>query len=84
MVAATPRKLELDPKYDSHIDYPTVSATKQTGHPGFTTPEQDAKVHQLRMMLEQAGYHERLDTMTMVRHLKDARYVETNTDTSFS
>jgi hypothetical protein len=74
MAAATPRKLEHDPKYDSHIDYPTVSATKQSGHPGFTTPEQDAKVHQLRMMLEQGGYSERLDTMTMVCATREARY----------
>jgi len=65
-MAAQPRELKLDPKYDSGIDYPTVSATPQSGHPGFTTPEQDAKVHQLRMMLEQGGYHERLDTLTMV------------------
>jgi len=73
-MAAVARKLELDPKYD-HYDFPTTSATPQSGHPGFTTAEQDAKVHQLRMMLEQGGYtdvphqgghKERLDTLTLV------------------
>jgi hypothetical protein len=58
----------LDPKYD-HYDYPTVSSNKQSGHPGHTTPEQDAQVHQLRMKLEAAGYTERLDTITLVRAL---------------
>jgi hypothetical protein len=58
----------LDPKYD-HYDYPTVSSNKQSGHPGHTTPEQDAQVHQLRMKLEAAGYTERLDTITLVRVL---------------
>lgn len=56
----------LDPKYD-HYDYPTITPTNQSGHPGHTTPEQDAQVHQLRAMLEQAGYHDRLDTLTLVR-----------------
>lgn len=65
--AAVPdRELPTDPKYD-HYDFPTTSATKIAGHPGHTTPEQDAKVHQLRMMLEAAGVKERLDTLTMVR-----------------
>jgi len=64
-MAAAARKLELDPKYDNY-DFPTTSATPQSGHPGFTTAEQDAKVHQLRMMLEQGGYKERLDTLTLV------------------
>jgi len=59
-------ELKTDPKYDNY-DFPTISANGQTGHPGHTTPEQDAQVAQLRMMLEQAGYHERLDTLTMVR-----------------
>jgi len=65
MAAAHPDQ-KLDPKYD-HYDYPTISPNKQSGHPGHTTPEQDAQVHQLRAMLEQAGYHDRLDTLTMVR-----------------
>jgi len=64
-MAAVARKLELDPKYD-HYDFPTTSPTPQSGHPGYTTAEQDAKVHQLRMMLEQQGYTERLDTLTLV------------------
>jgi hypothetical protein len=57
--------MELDPKYD-HYDYPTTSPTVQSGHPGHTTPEQNAKVYQLRTMLEQAGCTERLDTLSMV------------------
>jgi hypothetical protein len=57
--------IELDPKYD-HYDYPTTSPNKQSGHPGHTTPEQDAQVFQLRTLLEQAGYTERLDTLTLV------------------
>ena len=43
-----------------------ISPTPQIGHPGYTTVEQDAKVHQLRMMLEAAGYKQNLDTLTMV------------------
>ena len=60
-------KLELDPKYD-HYDYPTISPFAQSGHPGHTTKEQDAQVFQLRSQLEQAGYSERLDTLSMVSH----------------
>jgi len=58
--------IKQDPKYDNY-DFPTVSANNQPGHPGHTTPEQDAHVHQLRTMLEQAGYTDRLDTLTLVR-----------------
>lgn len=57
--------MELDPRYD-HYDYPTTSFEKQSGHAGYTTKEQDAQVYQLRMALEQAGYRERLDTLTLV------------------
>ena len=59
------RPVPLDEKYD-HYDFPTKSATQQSGHPGHTTEEQDAKVHQLRMMLEQQGCKDRLDTLTLV------------------
>ena len=58
--------LELDPKYD-HYDFPTTSPVPQKGHPGHTTPEENAQVFQLRTQLEQQGYTERLDTLTMVR-----------------
>ena len=61
---------KLDPKYDDY-DYPTTAPTVQSGHPGHTTPEQDAQVHQLRMSLEQMGYKERLDTLSMVRNFKE-------------
>jgi hypothetical protein len=64
MAAANP-SLALDPKHD-HYDYPTTAPNAQTGHPGHTTPEQDAQVSQLRMKLEQDGYTERLDTLTLV------------------
>ena len=57
--------MKLDPKYDNY-DYPTTSPNVQNGHPGHTTPEQDAQVYQLRTQLEQAGYSERLDTLSMV------------------
>lgn len=57
--------MTLDPKYDDY-DYPTTSPNSQSGHPGHTTPEQDAQVHQLRTQLEQAGYKERLDTLSLV------------------
>ena len=57
--------MTLDPTHD-HYDYPTTSPNVQTGHPGHLTKQQDAQVHQLRMLLEQAGFKERLDTLTMV------------------
>lgn len=61
-------QLKTDSKYDDY-DYPTTSPNAQSGHPGHTTPEQDAQVYQLRTQLEQGGYSERLDTLTMVnRH----------------
>lgn len=58
-------ELKTDPKYDEY-EYPTTSPNVQSGHPGHTTPEQDAQVFQLRTQLEQAGYTERLDTLCMV------------------
>ena len=61
-------ELKTDPKYDDY-DYPTTSPTVQSGHPGHTTPEQDAQVFQLRTQLEQMGYKDRLDTLCMVSHV---------------
>ena len=58
--------IELDPKYD-HYDYPITSPDKKSGHAGHTTKEQDAQLHQLRAVLEQLGYKDRLDTLTLVR-----------------
>jgi len=69
----TTHKLELNEKYD-HYDYPTTSPNVQSGHPGHTTPEQDAQVFQLRTQLEQAGYTERLDTLTMLRFLRARKF----------
>lgn len=65
--------MELDPKYD-HYDFPTTAPVSQPGHPGHTTKEQDAAVHQLRQMLEAAGYKERLDTLTMLRFLRARKF----------
>jgi hypothetical protein len=70
-MASEPRKLEIDPKYDDY-DFPTVSPNNQSGHPGHTTPQQDAQVFQLRAMLEQAGCKKRLDTLTMVWRIPKA------------
>jgi hypothetical protein len=57
---------KFDPKYDNY-DFPSVSATNLPGHPGHTTPTEDAQVFQLRAMLEGAGHTERIDTITLVR-----------------
>ncbi|KAL8641450.1 MAG: hypothetical protein Q9228_001740 [Teloschistes exilis] len=66
-------QLKSDSKYDD-FDYPTTSPTVQSGHPGHTTPEQDAQVYQLRTQLEQAGYSERLDTLNMLRFLRARKF----------
>lgn len=58
-------EMQLNPTYD-HYEYPTTSPNVQSGHPGHTTKEQDAHVSQLRTQLAQAGYKERLDTLSMV------------------
>ncbi|KAE8449995.1 S14 cytosolic factor [Mollisiaceae sp. DMI_Dod_QoI] len=72
-MASTDTGMKLDPKYD-HYDYPTISPTTLSGHPGHTTPEQDAQVYQLRMKLESAGYTERLDTLTLLRFLRARKF----------
>jgi hypothetical protein len=59
--------MELDPKYDDY-DFPTTAPIPQSGHPGHLTPEQQAQVHQFRMMLEAQGFTKRLDTLTLVCH----------------
>jgi hypothetical protein len=65
MAATGPHELKLDPKYD-HYEFPTTAPTPQNGHPGHTTPEQDAQVFQLRTILEEAGHTHNLDTLTLV------------------
>ncbi|TKA22360.1 Sec14 cytosolic factor [Salinomyces thailandicus] len=65
--------MELDPKYD-HYDFPIISPNNQSGHPGHTTKEQDAAVHQFRMLLEQAGYTKNLDTLTLLRFLRARKF----------
>lgn len=58
-------KIKSDSKYDDY-DFPTTTPEVKSGHPGHTTPEQDAQVFQLLTQLEQAGYSERLDTLSLV------------------
>ncbi|KAJ5551179.1 Cellular retinaldehyde binding/alpha-tocopherol transport [Penicillium sp. DV-2018c] len=72
-MAATESKLPTDSKYDQ-FDFPTTAPEAQPGHPGHTSPEQDAKVHQLRAELEQLGYTERLDTLTLLRFLRARKF----------
>ena len=57
--------MELDPKYDDY-DFPTTAPVAAPGHPGHLKPEEQAQVHQLRMLLEAEGYTKRLDTLTLV------------------
>ncbi|KAK4549105.1 hypothetical protein LTR36_007561 [Oleoguttula mirabilis] len=65
--------IELDPKYDDY-EFPTTSPEVKPGHPGHTTKEQDAAVHQLRMLLEQDGHKDSLDTLTMLRFLRARKF----------
>lgn len=62
---ATQATLKLDPKYDDY-DFPTTAPEAQSGHPGHLSEEQEAQVVQFRLMLEQEGYTQRLDTLTLV------------------
>jgi hypothetical protein len=66
-------ELKLDPKYDDY-DFPTTAPETQPGHPGHTTPEQDAQVFQLRSMLEAEGYTKNLDTLTLLRFLRARKF----------
>ncbi|KAI9798578.1 MAG: cytosolic factor, phosphatidylinositol/phosphatidylcholine transfer protein [Piccolia ochrophora] len=81
-MAAENPSMTLDPKYDDY-DFPTTSPTKQPGHPGHLTKEQDAQVSQLRMLLEQAGYTERLDTLTLLRFLRARKFNVENSKQMF-
>ncbi|CAK7208776.1 cytosolic factor, phosphatidylinositol/phosphatidylcholine transfer protein [Sporothrix curviconia] len=65
--------MELDPKYDNY-DFPIVSPNDQSGHPGHLTAEQQAQVHQLRLMLEAQGCTKRLDTLTLLRFLRARKF----------
>lgn len=65
--------MPTDPKYDQY-DFPTTAPEPQSGHPGHTTDEQNEKVHELRAILEQEGYKERLDTLTMLRFLRARKF----------
>lgn len=73
MAATADYKLPTDSKYEDY-DYPTTAPEPQAGHPGHTTPEQNAQVEQLRMQLEQMGYTERLDTLTLLRFLRARKF----------
>ncbi|RKU42495.1 S14 cytosolic factor [Coniochaeta pulveracea] len=65
--------MELDPKYDDY-DFPTVAPEARSGHPGHLTAQQQAQVHQLRLMLENEGYTKRLDTITLLRFLRARKF----------
>ncbi|KAK4143014.1 CRAL-TRIO domain-containing protein [Dichotomopilus funicola] len=69
----SPSPLKLEPKYDDY-DFPTTAPTAQSGHAGYLTPEQEAQVFQLRMLLESEGYTERLDTLTLLRFLRARKF----------
>lgn len=72
-MAAAADKQTKSSKYDDY-DFPTTAPEPQAGHPGHTTPEQDAKVEQLRSELEKMGYTERLDTLTLLRFLRARKF----------
>ncbi|KAJ9603599.1 cytosolic factor, phosphatidylinositol/phosphatidylcholine transfer protein [Cladophialophora chaetospira] len=74
--------MDLDPKYDDY-DFPTTAPETQSGHPGHTTKEQDAQVHQLRSMLEHDGYKARLDTLTLLRFLRARKFNVEHAKTMF-
>ncbi|KAF7163614.1 hypothetical protein CNMCM6106_000469 [Aspergillus hiratsukae] len=73
MAAVAQDQLPTTSKYDDY-DFPTTAPDPKPGHPGHTTPEQDAKVEQLRSELEQLGYTDRLDTLTMLRFLRARKF----------
>jgi len=73
MATIPARPLQLDPKYDDY-DFPLTAAKPQSGHPGYTTAEQDAHVQQLRTKLEAAGITEQLDTLTLLRFLRARKF----------
>ncbi|KKK25555.1 hypothetical protein P175DRAFT_0496139 [Aspergillus ochraceoroseus IBT 24754] len=73
MAAAVGNQSTPASKYDNY-DFPTTAPQAHPGHPGHTTPEQDAKVVQLRSELEQLGYTERLDTLTLLRFLRARKF----------
>ncbi|KAI0973743.1 CRAL-TRIO domain-containing protein [Xylaria arbuscula] len=68
-----PRELELHPNYD-HFDFPASSIEARTGHPGWLTPDQQAQVHQLRMMLEAENFKGPLDSLTLLRFLRARKF----------
>jgi hypothetical protein len=70
---STNNSLSTDSKYDQY-DFPTTAPESQSGHSGHTTPEQDAKMHQLRAELEKLGYTERLDSLTLLRFLRARKF----------
>ncbi|OJJ51444.1 hypothetical protein ASPZODRAFT_56802 [Penicilliopsis zonata CBS 506.65] len=73
MAATAEKQAPFDPKFDDY-DFPTTAPESKPGHPGHTTSEQDEKVAQLRSELEQLGYTERLDTLTMLRFLRARKF----------
>ena len=83
---AEPTPLELDAKYD-HYDFPTTAPVPQNGHAGYLTTQQQAQVHQMRLMLESEGYTKRLDTLTLVSQTATCRnlhYADRSATAAFS
>ncbi|KAL4873381.1 hypothetical protein BDV12DRAFT_77499 [Aspergillus spectabilis] len=73
MATTTESQKAPSSKYDDY-DFPTTAPEAQVGHSGHTTPEQDAKIEQLRSELETEGYTERLDTLTLLRFLRARKF----------
>lgn len=73
MAAPAEKQTPMTSKYDDY-DFPTTAPEAMSGHPGHTTPEQDAKVEQLRSELEKEGYTKRLDTLTLLRFLRARKF----------
>ncbi|OAA64684.1 sec14 cytosolic factor [Niveomyces insectorum RCEF 264] len=81
---ANAKVMGLDEKYDDYtfpIKPPSPpegeeaqQATRLSGHPGYLSEQQQAQVHQLRLMLESQGYKKRLDSLTLLRFLRARKF----------
>lgn len=66
----TPKKTDHIPTMSTEYTYPATNPNAEPGHPGNTTPEDDARVVQLREQLHAEGYTDRTDTNTLLRFLR--------------
>jgi len=69
-------------KYDDY-NFPSTAPGAPLGHPGNMDDIQTAKVFQLRSLLEQEGFTERLDTNTMLRFLRARKFNVENSKIMF-